>query len=87
MKATTMTPQQIAAAHVYDDGEHAHIIHDPNWRLSLPGYGDTLFQFVMLELSASEDCDSDDVALQRMRHARSQIDDVIAALEARITAN
>lgn len=81
-----MTPQQIAAAKAYDGGEHAYIAAEPNWRRDVHLCGDTLFQFVMAELSASEDCDSDAVALRRMRTARTQIHQVIAALEDRVTS-
>lgn len=77
-----MTPQQIAAANAYDGGEHSYIVTELNWRRDVHLCGDTLFQFLMAELSTPEGCDSDETALRRLRTAASQINQVIAAIEA-----
>jgi len=76
-----MTPQQIAAANAYDGGEHSHIVTEANWRRDVHLCGDTLFQFLMAELSAPEGCDSDETALRRLRTAANQINQVIAAIQ------
>lgn len=51
-----MNPFQTIAAKLYKDGKHAHLIDTPDWPALLPHVGDTLFAFIMLELSAQEGC-------------------------------
>ena len=74
---------QKAVARTYGDRDYAHfdvdgaISHD-----DLDQCGDTLFVFLMLELSGAEDCDSSEEAIRRMDSARRQLDDAIDALEA-----
>ena len=43
--------------------------------------GDTLFAFLMIELSDAEDCEGPDDALRRVRSAVDQLEDVADALE------
>ena len=74
---------QKAVAQTYGDRDYAHfdvdgVISDDD----LDQCGDTLFVFLMLELSDAEDCDSTDEAIRRMESARRQLDDAIEALEA-----
>lgn len=43
--------------------------------------GDTLFRFLLIELSTHEDCDSDETALQRLRTAGVDIGGVFIAIQ------
>lgn len=74
---------QRAVARTYGDRDYAHF--DVDGAISdddLDQCGDTLFVFLMLELSDAEDCDSSEEAIRRMESARRQLDDAIDALEA-----
>lgn len=81
MKAA-MNPWQAAVAKQYADGDFAHFATDPHWRANLEGCGDTLFSFLMIELSSQEDCDGPDEAVSRLERARDDIDDAIASVTA-----
>ena len=66
----------------YGDGDYAQFavggaISDAD----LDQCGDTLFVFLMLELSDAEDCDSTEEAIRRIENARRQLDAAIGALE------
>lgn len=74
---------QKAVARTYGDGDYGHFEIDG--KISdddLDQCGDTLFVFLMLELSDAEDCDSSEEATRRVESARRQLDDAIDALEA-----
>jgi hypothetical protein len=74
---------QKAVARTYGDRDYAHF--DVDGAISdddLDQCGDTLFVFLMLELSDAEDCDSSEEAIRRMESARRQLDDTIEALGA-----
>lgn len=73
---------QRAVARNYGDGDYAQFavggaISDAD----LNQCGDTLFVFLMLELSDAEDCDSTEEAIRRIESARRQLDAAIGALE------
>lgn len=74
---------QRAVARTYGDRDYAHF--DVDGAISdddLDRCGDTLFVFLMLELSDAEDCDSSEEAIRRLESARRQLDGAIDALEA-----
>jgi hypothetical protein len=74
---------QRAVARTYGDRDYAHF--DVDGKMSdddLSQCGDTLFIFLMLELSDAEDCDSSEEAIRRVESACRQLDDAIDALEA-----
>ncbi len=79
MKAHPMNDYQAAVALRYGGGEFAHLIADAQWRQHLPECGDTLFAFLMLELSAEEGCASRHEALRRLRMAAV---DLLSAVDA-----
>lgn len=64
---------QRTCAAVYGDGDFAHVESVDAAR----GAGDTLFAFLMIELSTSEGCESQLEAVRRLEMALSQIDSVI----------
>lgn len=68
-----MTFFQITAAKLYKDGKYAHLIHAPDWPALLPSLGDTLFAFIMLELSAHEGCSTLASARRRLTSAAQQL--------------
>lgn len=76
---------QQAAAKVYGGGDFAHFADITSTQaldgIELRECGDTLFKFVMIELSTGEDCDSLDTAKQRIATAISELEDVARALE------
>ena len=68
---------QRLVARTYDDGKHSHIknieeAHD---------VGDTLFLFLMIELSKKEDCHNIDTAIRRVGTAIGQLIEVKEALQ------
>ncbi len=70
-----LNKQQRIAAKAYGSGDFAHVIS-----LNEAGnVGDTLFLFVMREMSDEEDCESLDEGINRMRQA---IDDLQVVLDA-----
>lgn len=73
-----LSPWQLIARDSYADGEFAHVesIEDAN------KVGDTLFQFLMIELAPSEDCDSKQEALHRIEVAIRQLQTVRDEIEA-----
>ena len=75
-----LSPWQIIARDSYADGEFAHVesIEDAK------KVGDTLFEFLMIELAPSEDCDSKQEALHRIETAIRQLETVRNEMEASI---
>lgn len=69
-----MNQFQLAAIAAYPDGE---LLAQPPL-----GLGDTLFTFVVTELSDKEDCLTLDDAIRRMETAVSDLNRVLEALEA-----
>jgi len=67
-----MNQYQAQAACSYADGEYQGI--DPEH------IGDTLFTFVMRELSEKEDCDCIEAAISRMEMAAHEIEQVLNGL-------
>lgn len=59
--------QQVVVEH-YDDGQHA--VHEP---ADVENCGDGLLRFLMVELSANEDCDSFNTAVYRLDTAIRQL--------------
>jgi hypothetical protein len=74
---------QRAIARTYGGGDYAHfteqleVSHE-----DLADCGDTLFEFLVIELSDQEDCEDLEEAIRRMGQARDQLDAAIAVLEA-----
>jgi hypothetical protein len=72
-----MNKFQRTAADVYAGGDFAYVeFIDPN-----AVYGDTLFTFLMSELSDNEDCEDLEEAIRRLHLAENQILTVRHALE------
>ena len=73
---------QKAVARIYGDGDFAHFEIDGKiCDADLDQCGDTLFVFLMPELSDAEDCDSTEEAIRRIESARRQLGAAIDALE------
>ncbi|WP_313806622.1 hypothetical protein [Sphingobium sp.] len=68
---------QRICAQTYDGGDFAHV-EDLD---EAGACGDTLFAFLMIELSSSEDCDSRDEAVRRLEVAVDNVEAVIAVLK------
>ncbi len=74
---------QRAIARSYDGGDYSHLADQGEVsRDDLAGCGDTLFEFLMIELADSEDCDSQEEAVRRVTQARDQLEAAIGVLEA-----
>ncbi len=71
-----LNPFQRACAQHYADGDFAHIETLDQAREQR----DTLFTFLMIELSSSEDCDSRDEAVRRIDTAIDNLRDALEAL-------
>lgn len=72
-----MNRWQEAVCETYSGGEYRYLTRSPLWRERLDGLGDTLFSFLMIELSDAEDCADTETALQRLDNARSDLDRAI----------
>lgn len=72
-----MNAFQRIAIGAYADGEFSHIEEHSFGH----NYGDTLFAFVLTELSEKEDCDSLEEAVNRMRRAVRELQEVADALD------
>lgn len=78
---TQINAQQAKAARAYQGGEFAYIIERPNWHGELAAIGDSLFTFLMMELSSDEDCTGDADALRRIKAAMQDLASVHDAFE------
>lgn len=67
---------QKTVAHVYGGGDFAHItsMNEVN------DCGDTLFKFLMIELSNEEDCEDRDTAIRRVWSAIYDLQQVLEVL-------
>jgi hypothetical protein len=72
-----LNPFQLLCAQTYGEGDFAHIESVEQAR----DVGDTLFVFLMIELSLSEGCESTDEALCRLEIAKADIGRVIDAID------
>lgn len=72
-----LNPFQIICAQTYGGGDFAHIGSVEQARNA----GDTLFAFLMIELSSSEGCESREDALRRPEMATADIGRVIDAID------
>lgn len=82
-----LTSWQQAVARVYGGGDY-DFVAEPGYTdvdlrrdIAMHAFGDTLFNFLMLELAESEDCDSLDVAKERLDNAIAQLREARAALD------
>jgi hypothetical protein len=74
---------QKAVARTYGDGDYGHFAESGEIRDNeLDQCGDTLFEFLMLELSDAEDCDSLEEAVRRVESACRQLDSALSVLQA-----
>lgn len=71
---------QRTVAAVYADGDFAWIMREPRWRDLLNDCADSLFTFLMIELSDTEDCDNLKTAISRMETACADVDNALHAL-------
>lgn len=69
-----MNAWQRAVCRNYGNGDYKHLIFSPRWLAQLDDVGDTLFTFLMIELSTAEDCEDAETALQRLQSARDDLD-------------
>lgn len=72
-----LNPFQRACADLYGGGDFAHIQNVEEARDA----GDTLFAFLMIELSSSEGCDGADEAVRRLDMAVADIQAVAEAVQ------
>ncbi|AOH87124.1 hypothetical protein AWL63_23400 (plasmid) [Sphingomonas panacis] len=72
-----LNPFQRACATTFAEGDFAHVESLDDAREA----GDTLFTFLMIELSSSEGCDSADEAARRLDMAIDQIQGVAEAVQ------
>ncbi len=72
---------QKTVARAYGGGDYAHFADAGEITNSeRDSCGDTLFAFLMIELSDREDCDSLEEAIRRVRSARDQLDETLNVL-------
>lgn len=64
---------QRAVAQTYADGMFLHLLEQGHWRSEVPNCGDTLFAFLMIELSCREDCTDLETALSRTARAAEDL--------------
>lgn len=72
-----LNPYQRACAAAYTQGDFEHV-QDIEQARELR---DTLFTFLMTELSSNEGCDSRSEALRRLNMAMANIEDVVDAID------
>jgi hypothetical protein len=73
---------QKGVVRIYGGGDYAHFADEGAISYEqLDQCGDTLFEFLMIELSDAEDCDSLEEAVRRLESARRQLDEALGALE------
>ncbi|WP_414462443.1 hypothetical protein [Hyphomicrobium sp. DY-1] len=77
---TAMNASQRVVCKAYGGGDFNHYADDPDWRHSIDQCGDTLFRFLMIELSDAEECEDAETALRRLTAARTDIEDAIDAV-------
>lgn len=69
----------------YENGEFSELLDsesEEEFQKTLDSCGDTLFKFLMIELSSKEDCDSTETAYQRMSTVIQQVESVTQAIAA-----
>lgn len=76
-----MNEYQRAVALSYGGGTFSWLTESNKWRRDLDHCGDTLFQFLMIELSTKEGCQSWDDAWVRIRYAQDDLAVAMAAIE------
>ena len=76
MTGTKLAPWQKVIAKVYGGGDYGYVTTLEQCK----DRGDTLFTFLMLETSPTEDCDTADIALQRVDTAINDLQAVRNAL-------
>ncbi len=75
-----MSLWQQAVCRTYGEGDFASLADDPDWYSALDEIGDTLFRFLMVELSTAEDCADFDEAIARLNTARDDVERAITAV-------
>jgi hypothetical protein len=73
-----LNPFQKICAHTYGGGDFGHVADVEEAR----AMGDTLFTFLMIELSTGEGCDSHAEACRRLERAITDVREVMDALDA-----
>lgn len=79
----TTSIAQVVCATSYEDGEFQYLLDsksDAEFKRSLQDCGDTLFKFLMIELSPHEDCEDAQDAIRRVSIAIDQLYTVKLAL-------
>lgn len=79
----TLNPFQRAVASKYGGGDFSWISKSNDWRRDIDLCGDALFQFLMIELSTKEGCDTWDDAAARMDFALRDLLDVVDVVHRR----
>lgn len=74
---TEPNPFQLLCAAAYGDGDHANV----GSAAEAKKVGDTLFAFLMTELSDAEDCEAVSDAISRVRAALNDVTKVLEAFE------
>ncbi len=74
---------QKSVARTYSEGDFSHFADKGEMDDDdLAGCGDSLFRFLMTELSDREGCDRVETAIGRITWARNRLDETLAGLEA-----
>ena len=68
---------QKAAKNKYANGDFNYINDNDDYR----DVGDSLFSFIMIELSDNEDCEDRDTAINRLYNAIDDLEMVVRAVE------
>ena len=78
----TLNVWQKEIARSYDGGDYAYLAEkDEISDEDLDRCGDTLFQFLMIELADGEDCGTLEEAIRRCESARQQLNEAIRVLQ------
>lgn len=78
---------QQVACRAYANGDYSHLANDKDWREKIETCGDTLFKFLMIELSDDEDCADIEIAAGRIDRAIDELADVRVAIARVMNSN
>lgn len=72
-----LNPAQIACIKAYENGEFSDCLNlesEKEFKEAIESCGDTLFKFLILELSTEEDCTGTETAIRRILRVQESID-------------
>jgi len=80
--ARPVNKYQATLCDAFSHGDYAYLAQSKHWRRDLEGLGDTLFKFLMTELSTGEGCEDEEEAVRRLQAVSSDVLNVVGAIEA-----